>query len=153
MSGADRPLVVGIGSAVGDDAVGPAVARAVSREVHGVDVVEHADPSSLVELLTGRGLVVLVDAVMTDRDPGTVAVLTPADLPRGGKSGPVGTHAIGVGEAIELAGVLGRLPQRLVIVGVQAHPSAAGAPLSPRVQASVPVAVRAVADLIATTGG
>jgi hydrogenase maturation protease len=148
LTAADQPLVVGIGSALGDDAVGPEVVAHLTS-VPGVDVVEHVAPASLVELIAGRGLVVIVDAVVSGAAPGTVQVLTPAELPLSGTFGAAGTHGVGLAEAVELAAVLGRLPERLVVVGVEvdAPPGEASA-MSTAVGAAVPHAVSAVLDVL-----
>jgi hydrogenase maturation protease len=47
------------------------------------------------------------------------------------------THAFGVGEAIELARALGRLPRRVLVYGVEGREFAAGEGLSPAVAAAV----------------
>jgi hydrogenase maturation protease len=47
------------------------------------------------------------------------------------------THAFGVGDAIELARALGRLPRHVVVYGVEGGDFAAGEGLTTQVQASV----------------
>ena len=59
-----------------------------------------------------------------------------------------GTHAFGLAEAVELARALRRLPQRLVLVGVEAVGFDYGAPLSPEVAAAVHGAVDTVAGIV-----
>ena len=102
-------LVVGLGSPDrGDDAVGMHVARAVAaREDPRVEVLEHEDPTDLVELWTGRERVVVVDAVCSGAGavPGDVRVLEtgagldplPEDAWAGTDRG--GTHAFGLATA------------------------------------------------------
>jgi hydrogenase maturation protease len=146
---AARPLVVGLGSPDrGDDAVGVAVTQAVAaRDLAGVDVVTHEDPTDLVELWSGRELVVVVDAVRSGASPGALVVVeTGADgerLPESawGRTGRGGTHAFGLASAVELARALRRLPGRVVLVGVEAGSFEHGEPLSPAVAAAVPLAV------------
>jgi hydrogenase maturation protease len=52
---------------------------------------------------------------------------------------------------VELGRALGRLPDRLVVVGVEAAQFEHGAPLSAGVAAAVPVAAAAVCDAVAAT--
>ena len=80
----------------------------------------------------------LVDAVRSGAAPGTSTASTVADrpLPAGLRSS-TSTHAVGIGEAIELARALGRLPRRLVVYGVEGRRFDAGAALSPDVAAAV----------------
>ena len=136
-----RPLVIGLGAPDrGDDAVGAAVARAVADRLPGVAVVDHEDPTGLLDVWAGHDPVVVVDAVRSGAPPGTVHRL--ATPPPG--SGPGGTHAIGLAEMVEIGRALGRLPDRLVVVGVEAGGFDHGAPLSAAVAAAVPAA----ADLV-----
>ena len=64
------------------------------------------------------------------------------------RTGRGGTHAFGLAAAVELARVLGRLPGRVTVVGVEAGSFEPGAPLSPAVAAAVPRAVDAVLDAV-----
>lgn len=152
-------LVVGLGNSDrGDDGVGPAVARRVAgRAPPPVRVAVHEDPTALLDLWTATDLVVVVDAVRTGRDPGTVLVLEAgaealparawADAPSGG------THALGLAAVVELARALDLLPARLVVVGVEGASFAHGDPLSPPVAAAVPAAVDAVTAVLERGAG
>lgn len=160
-----RRLVVGLGAPErGDDAVGPAVARAVAAalaaesvagiEVAGIEVVEREDPTQLIELWSGCALVVVCDAVRSHAPAGTVHVLrTGTDLPplTGAHSQEAGSHDFSLVSAVELARALGRLPAQVVVVGVEAQTFDWGAPLSPPVAAAVPDAVAHVLRLLAPT--
>ena len=150
-----RPtLVVGLGSADrGDDAVGGHVARAVAALADPrVVVLEHEDPTDLIELWTGHDDVdvVVVDATCSGAPAGTLRLLETGSarppLAQGAwaRTGRGGTHAFGLAAAVELARVLGRLPERVTVVGVEAGTLEAGSPLSAAVVAAVPRAVDAV---------
>lgn len=149
-------LVVGLGSPDrGDDAVGPAVARAVAaRQLRGVFVVEQEDPTALVELWSGRDLAIVVDAVCSGGTPGSLTVLetgcdgTPLSESTWRDTGRGGTHAFGLGAAVELARALRRLPPRVVVVGVEAAGFELGEPLSPPVEDAVGRAVDVVLSVL-----
>jgi hydrogenase maturation protease len=151
-----RPLVVGLGSTDrGDDAIGPVVARAASARVPGrVRVVEREDPTALIDLWEGRGVVVVVDAMVSGAPPGTLHRLETgpgaAPLPdrASTRPGPGSTHGIGLGAVAELARALGRLPTRLVVVGVEAARFDHGAPLSAPVASAVEPTVAAVVAVL-----
>ena len=154
------PLVVGLGSPDrGDDAVGRAVARAVAERMPGVAVVDHEDPTSLLDLWAGHEPVVVVDAVRSGAEPGTVHHLEtgadgePVTATAWAHTGHGGTHAVGLAEMVELGRVLGRLPARLVVVGIEAERFDHGAPMSPRVAAAVPSAAERVRRELAATRG
>ena len=152
-------LVVGVGHPDrGDDAVGIAVAREVARVAGaGVEVREQEDPTDLVMLWAGWQRVVLVDAVTSGGGvaPGSVHVLRtgggrpPIAADDWARTGRGGTHAFGVGAAVELARALGRLPAEVVVVGIEAAGVEHGAPLTPVVASAVPAAALAVLDAVA----
>ena len=157
MSPDDEPrlagrLVVGLGAPDrGDDAVGAAVVRAVAvLDLPGVQVIEHEDPTALIDLWSRCDLCVVVDAVVSGQAPGTVHVLeTGRDaepLPSSGwaVTGRGGTHAFGIASAVELARAMDRLPPRLVVVGVEATGFEHGAPLTAPVAHAVDRAVAVV---------
>ena len=166
-AGDPRVLVVGLGSPDrGDDAAGAEVAGAVGRAVAergllGIHVVEHEDPTALVDLLDPRDAagawdaVIVVDAVRSGAVPGSLTVL---DVGSDGQDlgalgarldpGPAGTHGFGLAGAIELARALDRLPTRVVVVGIEAVGFEHGALLSPAVRAAIPGAAAAVLGLV-----
>jgi hydrogenase maturation protease len=143
-------LVVGVGQVDrGDDALGPqVVARLADRLPEGVAVVSVPTAVRLVEVWEGFDQVVVVDAVRSGRPPGDVTVWVLTDAPLPARPGAGGTHGFGVAEAVELARVMGRLPRRLVLVGVEAAGFAHGAPVSPAVAAALPAAERAVLEAL-----
>jgi len=67
----------------------------------------------------GCDSVILIDAVMTGAAPGAITVWDGNLVPITGDTRGCTTHAFGVAEAVELARVLGRLPHRLSIYGIE----------------------------------
>ena len=150
---AGAPLVVGLGDpARGDDGVGVVVARQVAaRALPGVSVRVLRDPTALIEVWDGYDPVVVVDAVRSGAAPGTVhrLVVGAEDAPRRASSWVAsgrGTHAFGLAAVAELARALQRLPEHLVIVGVEAACFGQGHPLSDPVVDAVPVVVDRVVE-------
>lgn len=142
-----NPLVIGIGAPTrGDDAVGIEVARQVrARGLPRVDVVEVEDALALVDLVAGRSTVAVVDAMLSGSYAGDVAVFDA--LPAPGFA-PGSTHAVSVGQALELARVLGHFPARLFLVGVEIADTAVGSDLSDPVRAAIPHAADEVCRLL-----
>ena len=60
------------------------------------------------------------------------------------------THAVSLGEVIELARILGRLPPRVLVHGVEGRGFELGAPLSGEVAAAIGPLADAVARDVAT---
>ena len=101
-------------------------------------MAEHAgEPVDLINEWADEDEVILVDAVDSGAPPGTIHRIDAADpgirtLPSRGS-----THALGVAEAIALGRALGRLPRRLLLVGIEGGSFDAGAGLSPEVERAV----------------
>ena len=125
--------VIGVGNEMrGDDAVGLTVARALVGEVGpDVRIVEcEGEPISMLAAWAGCSRAIVVDATQSGALPGVIhridanAGPLPASLSRGS------THLLGIAEAIELARVLGRLPEQTIIYGIEGATFATGAPVS-----------------------
>lgn len=142
-------LVIGVGNPErGDDGVGPVIAsRVAALGLPGVRVVPAAEPSRLLDLWEGESDVVVVDAVRGVADArGRVVIIDADEQPLPTWAGPGGTHGFGVAAAVELGRAVGRLPRRVVVVGVVGRHFEDGAELSPEVAAAVDVAVGAVRE-------
>ncbi|MFE1248482.1 hydrogenase maturation protease [Streptomyces sp. NPDC058735] len=151
-----RIAVIGVGNEFRrDDGVGWAVAarlleRAESRALPPGTVVAtcDGDPGRLIGLWEGAGLAVVVDAAHAHpARPGTVHRIE-LDSERLARPPATSSHGLGLGEAVELARVLGRLPGRLVVYGVEGADDSLGTGLSPEVQAVVEPLVASVEDEI-----
>jgi hydrogenase maturation protease len=164
-------IVVGLGNPIlGDDAVGWHVVDAVEARLASA-AIPGGEPGSglggdnirferlavgglaLMERLVGFRRAILVDAMMTGTaPPGTVQVLSLADLP-GGLAGHLdGAHDASLAVALEAGRALGAsLPEDLVIVTIEAaQVTEFGESMSPQVAAAVPPAVEAVMAALAS---
>ena len=133
--------VIGIGAEDrGDDAAGIEVARGLRN----VDAVTCLGGSlDVIDLWEGWSDVVIVDAMKSGAEPGTVMRFDGL-CDRLPTSSFVTTHALATGEAIELARVLDRLPPKLTVFGIEADNVDLGAPMSPEVKEAV---IRVVAEI------
>jgi hydrogenase maturation protease len=144
-------VVIGLGNPYrGDDAVGLAVTASLEGRVPaGVELVAcEQEPSRLIDVWAAASAALVVDAVASGAAPGTVhrfdasAAAIPAGVFRSS------THSFGVGDAIELARALGKLPPNVVVYGVEVGDVAAGVALTAPVEAAVePVANAVLEDL------
>jgi hydrogenase maturation protease len=131
-------MVIGVGNAYrSDDAAGLHVARLLRER--GVEALAYeGEPVTLLDTFAGRDAVVLVDAVRSGAAAGTVHRADASERPLPTELGGVpSTHLLGVGEAIELARTLGRLPASVVVYGIEGESFEAGSELSPAVAAAV----------------
>ena len=139
--------VIGIGNPLrGDDAVGLLVARRV-RELADpeVEVMElEGEPARLIDAWQGARLAVVVDAVKSDAPEGAVMRFDATADPLPPSLSATSTHALGLGDAVEIARALDRLPERLIVFGVEGTRFQAGSDLSPAVAAAVQAVAEAV---------
>ncbi|MGI0131888.1 MAG: hydrogenase maturation protease [Thermoplasmata archaeon] len=141
-----RRLVAGLGHVDrGDDGFGPAVVRTLRESGRSparlVDCPE--GPSALLDLWEGVTISWIVDAVVSGAAPGTLHVRDARTEPIPRELGAPSSHGLALRDVVDLAGSLGRLPQRLTILGVEASSFSLGDPMSPAVRAQVrPVAER-----------
>jgi hydrogenase maturation protease len=139
--------VIGIGNPLrGDDAVGLLVARRVRELAHPeVEVVElEGEPARLIDAWQGARLVVVVDAVKSDAQEGAVMRFDATAGPLPPSLSATSTHALGLGDAVEIARALDRLPERLIVFGVEGTRFQPGSDLSPAVAAAVQAVAEAV---------
>ncbi len=145
-------VVIGVGNPErGDDGVGwEVVSRLEGVLPPGVRTVRTsgADPASLMEAWRGAGSAVLVDAMVSGVEPGTVARFDAGAAPLPSGTRLVSTHALGAQAAIELARALEALPGRLCVIGVEAASFEPGSGLSRAVAEGAAAAANAVLDEI-----
>lgn len=144
-------LVCGIGRRErGDDAAGPVVAdRLALRAPAAVEVrVVEDDILGLVDAWVGRERVILVDAMLSGAEPGTVERFDAKAQALPTVLRAVSSHAFDVGAAVELARVLGRLPDALVVYGIEGAVFEGGHALSAKVEGALDdVVERVLAEL------
>ena len=142
-------VVVGVGNEYrGDDGVGLVVAaRLRGRVPDGVEIVRcEQEMSRLIDAWQGADAAIIVDAVESGSEPGTLHRFNARDDAIPEHVFRSSTHAFGVGEAIELARALGRLPDQVVVYGVEGGDFAAREGLTAPVEAAVEVVASAVLD-------
>ena len=131
----------------GDDAAGPLVARRLREMGRGmeIDAREHSgDALSLICTWQEADEVVLVDAVVTGKRPGTVSMWDALAAGVAGRPRVGSSHALGLAEAIALSRTLGGLPRRLTLYGIEARRFELGEPPSKAVLRGVERATRKV---------
>jgi hydrogenase maturation protease len=141
--------VIGVGNAFrGDDGAGRAVARLLQDRVPDeLDVVVcELEPTRLIDAWDGADAALVVDAVASGAEPGTVHRFDATSGALPSREFRSSTHALGIGETIELARAVGRLPRRIVVFGVEGEAFGSGTELSPGAQAGVERAVDLVLE-------
>ena len=141
-------LIVGCGNTDrSDDAAGILVARRL--RARGFQAVEHTgDGLALIELWHGFDDVVLVDAMLSGATPGSVRVWDPVAQPLCSQNWRSSSHAFGPAEAIELARVIGRLPDQIRVYGIEGANFEPGAEPSSEVLGAVDQVERRIAGAV-----
>ncbi|MEV8550235.1 hydrogenase maturation protease [Streptomyces glaucescens] len=138
MSIDSRIIVIGVGNEFRhDDGVGWAVItrleeRTATRPLPPGTVMERCDgdPGRLLGLWENAELAVVIDAAHAEPPhPGRVHRLALDDA-RSDRAATTSSHGLGLGEAVELSHVLGRLPRRLVVYAVEGADRSLGRGLS-----------------------
>ena len=134
-----KTLVIGVGNAFrGDDGLGLIVAQRLRElALPGVTVLEQSgEGAALVESWEDAGRVIVVDAVSSGGEPGTIHRFEAAGQPLPALFSGGSSHAFGLAEAVELARQLNRLPPSLVIYGIEGKSFDLATGLSPEVEAA-----------------
>ncbi len=139
-------VVIGVGNRWRrDDIAGIAVLDELRERVGDeVELVESdGEPTRLIDAFERAPKVVMVDAVVTGADPGSVHRFTDAELPAQMGIGQ-SSHLVQLVETIELGRLLGKLPNGLVLIGIEATDFANGEGMTEAVAVGVHEAVVAV---------
>ena len=147
-----RVHIIGVGSPFGDDRFGWVAAETLRRSAVIGDVpagrieISILDrPGAMLPLRWRQtDIVILLDAVRSGATTGTRHYLDARDLSGAGVL--YSSHGLGVVSAVELAAVLGYMPSRLMLRGMEVDASWTGFSLSPSVTATLPSFVAAVAQ-------
>lgn len=146
-----RTVVIGVGSEHrGDDLAGLLAVRCAAPLLRGVEVHElDGEVGRMLDAWDGADLAIVIDAVRTGAKPGTIHRVDDAAGPGSPALGRnVGTHSLGIAEAVSLGRVLGRLPRRLVVFGIEGRAFSVGSePHRAVVDAAHEVAGRIVVEL------
>jgi len=153
---ASEKLVIGIGNEFrGDDGVGLFVAGRFRESADvGVRVLESSgEGTELMSLWSGAGLVVVVDAVHSRGEPGQIfRFILPGDKIPGAIFPRHSTHAFGLVEALELSAMMGSMPRRMIVYGIEGRSFQTGAAISDEVmKAASEVLARLAGDFAETS--
>lgn len=152
-----RVSVLGLGNVLlGDDAFGPLTAEIFRTQFEcrpEIEIMDLGTPGlDLAPYLYGRDLVILVDAVKADGEPGTVRIYRESDLSECAAHLRVTDHDPGLLESIAHLRLLGRAPLDLAIVGVIPESFLFGAGITSKISAAVAVAIDQIVRILLEHG-
>lgn len=137
-----RCAVIGVGNTIlSDEGAGVHLVNRMREKWQCSPPVDFiaAETSGLhvADMMAGYGSVILLDTIISDENPGTVLVVAKERLLQPEASRGLAGHAVGLKKAIELAAMLGTVPDRLVLVAMVPARIAFGERLSPQVEAAM----------------
>ncbi len=154
-----RVRVIGLGNVLmRDDAFGPYVVRLIDAFYvmpPDVQVLDVGTPGlDLIPYVCGTDVLIIVDTVRADGEPGDIRVFRTADILADGVQPRLGPHDPGVKEALLTAAVAGAAPREVLLVGVIPQSVEVGVELSAAVRSSLaPVVAWVVTELTARGAG
>ena len=153
---ARRSVVIGVGNTFRrDDGIGPAVVARLRElqpgdaSLSGVSLaVSDGEPSQMIDLWGDAELAVVADAVRDSRVPSGHRYELTVDALTGTVPGAASSHGIGLGDTVELAQALGRMPARLAVLAVVGRDFGFGTGLSAEVADAVGPVVERVRETV-----
>ena len=151
-------LVLGLGNTImSDDGIGPRVIEHLQQEgglpadsilldggTLGLDLLPH---------LEGVGQLIIVDAVETGNEPGTIVRLVGEEVPVALET-KLSPHQMGLKDLLAVARLMDCLPEEIVLIGVQPECLEMDTELTPVVAACLPELARMVrTELITMRNG
>jgi len=146
--------VIGVGNTFrGDDGLGLVVARRLAElALPGVTILEQSgEGAALMEAWGEASQVIIVDAFSSESVPGFIHRFEPVNQSLPDFFAGHSTHAFGLAEAIELARQLDRLPDDLVVYGIEGKSFEPGMGLSAEVETAADLLVGQLTEEL--TGG
>jgi hydrogenase maturation protease len=148
-----RVLVIGVGNPLmSDDGVGQRLLEALAARVTPDDRVEFLDAGTLGFMLLPHveqcDALLALDAANVGGAPGELRIFEGADFDAFVRRPRCSVHELGLHDLLDAARLMGALPARRALVGVQPERLGWGMALSPPVEAALPAAVESAAGLL-----
>lgn len=144
-------VVIGIGNLMcGDDGIGPAAIACLERTdlvdpVLGPElVVLDGEPARLMEAWRERRRAIVIDAARCNTAAGSIHRLEVGADPLPPWRTGASSHRAGLAEAVALGRALDRLPERLIVFGVEPADVSLGQGLSSELRAALPTLLEQV---------
>lgn len=148
-----RALVLGVGNPLmSDDGVGLRVLQALEQRLPALVGADYVDAGTLSLLLLPRieqcDALLLLDAAQLDVEPGAVQVFEGPAMDGFLAASRCSVHEVGMRDLLDAARLMGCLPERRVLVGVQPARVGWGEALSAPVESAIPGAVSLARDIL-----
>jgi hydrogenase maturation protease len=139
-------LIGGIGNILlGDDGVGPYIARLLTAYFEfdeGVEIADLGTPAlDLIDQISGRDAVILIDSIKVDSEPGSVLLYRKLDIMRHCPEVRMDPHSPALVETLLSVEMFAVAPRDVLLIGIAGGSYDSGCCLSASVAASVHQAI------------
>ncbi len=137
-----KVLIGGIGNVLlGDDGVGPYIVRLLTANYEfdqGVELCDLGTPAlDLIDQISGKDAVILIDALQVDVEPGSVLLYRKAEIVEHSPAVRMDPHSPALVETLLSVDMFGIAPADVLLVGVSSGTYDSGCRLSSPVQESI----------------
>jgi len=144
-----RVLIGGIGNVLlGDDGVGPYLVHLLTSRYEfdeGVEIVDLGTPAlDLVDRISSKDLVILIDSVKSGEAPGTILLYRKEEIMQHRPAVRMDPHSPALVDAVLSAELLGTAPSNLLLIGIAAETFDSGCSMSEVVKASLEPAIHEI---------
>jgi hydrogenase maturation protease len=149
-------LILGIGNILlSDEGIGVRAVEALAagyRFPKGVELLDGGTAGfELMAKITRREQLIVIDAIACDHPPGTVLRVEGEDV-RQVFSSRISPHQLGISDVLAASALIGELPDRLVLFGIEPAEIGTSLELSAPVAAALPKLMTAVLEELAALG-
>ena len=149
-------LVLGIGNLlIGDEGVGCKAVEELNERYQLPPELECIDGGTagfeLLSLMDGKDLVILIDALRNDMEPGTSVLVAGEDVPQVFLTS-ISPHQLGISDVLAAAQLTDALPGQLFLYGIEPRNMDVGIGLTPEVEAGMEKVISAVVEQLRNFG-
>lgn len=149
-------MLLGLGNLLlGDEGLGVHVVRRLATGYHCEPPITLIDGGTagleLLPLFRDHARILMIDALDSDRPPGTVSLIRDQDIRRAIEV-KLTLHHLGLAEVLALLELLDERPAELVLIGVAPQRLALDLELSPGITAAIPAVIAAVQAVLTGWG-
>lgn len=151
-----KALVLGIGNLlIGDEGIGCAAVEEINKRYRLPPEVECIDGGTagfeLLSLMDGKDLVILIDAMRNDMEPGTCVLIEGEDVPKAFLNS-ISPHQLGISDVLAAAQLTDCLPGQLFLYGIEPKNLEVGIGLTSEVEAGMEKIISAVVEQLRNFG-
>jgi hydrogenase maturation protease len=152
MSNNRKPiLVLGIGNILlRDEGIGVHVINELQNMPlpENIEVVDGGTAGAdLLDILAERQKIIIIDAIKSDSPPGTVLRFTLNDIENADKAS-MSMHDIGIPETLQMAKMIGVMPEEIVFFGITPENLSCGLEVSETLKRLIPAIIKLILEEI-----